>query len=83
MLIPVTFSSQQPLHLKEIKVVIFYYMYYYCKKYYIPCLFVVHFLNLVLNISLIEGLKGIEIGKAVSTIEINQKRTKNCALKST
>ena len=29
---------------------------------------------------MIKGLKGIKIGKAVSTIEINQKRTKNFAL---
>ena len=26
------------------------------------------------------GLKRIKLGKAVSTIQINQKRTKNCAL---
>ena len=28
-----------------------------------------------------EGLEEIKIRKAVSTIEINKKRTKNCALK--
>ena len=27
---------------------------------------------------IIKRLEGIKIGKAVSTIEINQKRTKNC-----
>ena len=31
----------------------------------------------------IKGLEGLNIGRAVSTIEINQKGTKNCALKLT
>ena len=30
--------------------------------------------------TIIEGLKGIKIGKPVSTIEINRRRTRNCAL---
>ena len=36
----------------------------------------------ILHATKIEGLEEIKIGKAMSTIKINQKRTKNCALKS-